>query len=131
MEGTVSTLGRTTEFRYEAPTATILEWFKNPGHQYTIYLRCHEFTSLCPKTGQPDFATILIDYIPNERCVESKSLKLYLGAYRQHGAFHEACINQIADDLMSVLDAKWLRVEGQFRSRGGIEIWPKAERGTR
>jgi len=132
MNGTVTQLGSATRYQYDKPDASILEWFINPTPNfYTIHLRCAEFTSLCPKTGQPDFATIIIDYIPCERAVESKSLKLYLGAYRQYGAFHEACINKIADDLMDVIKPIYLRIEGQFNSRGGIAIWPIVERGSR
>ncbi len=92
----------------------------NPGRDYHITLSCPEFTCLCPKTGQPDFATILIDYVPDQRCVELKSLKLYLWSFRNEGAFHEAVTNQILDDLVVALDPRYLKVEGDFRVRGGI-----------
>jgi len=117
-----------TKYKYNKPSYKALEWFQAPGENYDIHIDCPEFTSLCPKTGQPDFAKIVIDYRPHNRCVESKSLKLYLFSFRQFGEFHEACVNRIADDLQKVLSATWLRVEGQFMSHGGISIWPKAFR---
>jgi len=95
--------------------------------QGAIHIEAPEFTSLCPITGQPDFATIVIDYIPIERCVESKSLKLYLGRFRQEGEFHEACVNRIANDLVDLLDPLYMKVEGRFTPRGGIPLWPTAE----
>ena len=100
----------------------ILEFFANPcpGRAYEIRFDCPEFTCLCPKTGQPDFATIRIRYTPGDRCVELKSLKLYLWSYRDQGAFHEAVTNQILDDLVAVLDPRKLTVEGDFYVRGGI-----------
>ena len=115
---------------YESPDAAILETFDNPQPErpWVVGLECAEFTSLCPVTGQPDFGRILIHYIPGPRCVESKSLKLYLGAYRNHGAFQEDCVNRIADDLQAGLAARWLRVFGDFRPRGGIAIRPLALR---
>jgi 7-cyano-7-deazaguanine reductase len=115
---------------YENPDAAILETFDNPhpDRRWVVGLECAEFTSLCPITGQPDFGRILIHYVPGPRCVETKSLKLYLGAYRNHGAFHEDCVNRIADDLQSGLAARWLRVFGDFRPRGGIAIRPLALR---
>jgi 7-cyano-7-deazaguanine reductase len=115
---------------YESPDAAILETFDNPStaSAWVVGLDCPEFTSLCPVTGQPDFGRILIQYVPGPRCVETKSLKLYLGSYRNHGAFHEACVNRIADDLQACLSARWLRVYGAFRPRGGIAIRPLAVR---
>jgi 7-cyano-7-deazaguanine reductase len=115
---------------YENPDAATLETFDNPhpDRPWVVGLDCPEFTSLCPVTGQPDFGRILIHYVPGPRCVESKRLKLYLGAYRNHGAFHEDCVNCIADDLQSALAARWLRVFGDFRPRGGIAIRPLALR---
>lgn len=103
------------------PTKT-LEWFQSPrpGRDFEIRFDCPEFTCLCPKTGQPDFATIRIRYSPNERCVELKSLKLYLWSYRDQGAFHEAVTNQILDDLVATIAPKWMVVEGDFLVRGGI-----------
>ena len=100
-----------------------LETFPNPNPErdYEIRFDCPEFTCLCPKTGQPDFATIRIQYVPNELCVELKSLKLYLWSYRDEGAFHEAVTNRIADDLIALLAPRRLRVEGEFWVRGGIQ----------
>jgi 7-cyano-7-deazaguanine reductase len=107
-----------------------LETFVNPSPTcpWVVGLECAEFTSLCPITGQPDFGRILIHYVPSEWCVESKSLKLYLGAFRNHGTFHESAVNQIADDLNVRLSPRYLRVFGDFRPRGGIAIRPLAVR---
>ena len=106
-----------------------LETFPNPAPQrdYEIRFDCPEFTCLCPMTGQPDFATIRIRYVPDERCVELKSLKLYLWSYRDEGAFHEAVTNRIADDLIAALDPRFLEVEGDFYVRGGIKTKVKVE----
>ncbi len=103
-------------------TPAILESFVNPrpGRNYEIRFECPEFTCLCPKTGQPDFATIRIRYTPAARCVELKSLKLYLWSYRDKGAFHEAVTNQILDDLVAIVDPLRMTVEGDFFVRGGI-----------
>ena len=103
------------------PTKT-LETFPNPhpGRDYLIRMKCPEFTCLCPKTGQPDFATISIRYIPDARCVELKALKLYLWSYRNEGAFHEAVTNQILDDLVTACAPRWMEVTGKFYVRGGI-----------
>jgi 7-cyano-7-deazaguanine reductase len=102
--------------------ATNLESFQNPrpGRDYEIRFECPEFTCLCPKTGQPDFATIRIRYTPDARCVELKSLKLYLWSFRDAGAFHEAVTNQILDDLVALLAPRRMTVEGDFFVRGGI-----------
>lgn len=99
-----------------------LESFVNPdtGRDYTIHIRIPEFTCLCPKTGQPDFAEILIDYVPHRHCVELKSLKLYIWSFRQQGAFHEAVTNRILDDLVASIQPKFMRVKAQFNVRGGI-----------
>ena len=99
-----------------------LETFENPrpGRDYEIRLECPEFTCLCPKTGQPDFATIRIRYVPGPRCVELKSLKLYLWSFRDAGAFHEAVVNRILDDLVEALAPRRIAVEGDFLIRGGI-----------
>ena len=99
-----------------------LETFPNPrpDRSFQIHFECPEFTCVCPLTGQPDFATILIDYIPGELCVELKSLKLYLWSYREVGAFHEAVTNEILDDLVQALSPKYMVVKGDFRVRGGI-----------
>lgn len=103
----------------------------NPAEApYQVRFICPEFTSLCPVTGQPDFATILIDYIPWKRLIESKSLKLFLHSFRNHGAFHEAIVNTIADRICEAAgEVVWLRVIGYFTPRGGIELQPCAERG--
>ena len=123
-------LGRRSEYRYRDPSADMLETFPDPhpGGGWAVGLECLEFTALCPVTGQPDFGRIHIHYVPGGRCVESKSLKLYLGAYRDHGAFHEDCINRIADDLVTACAPRWLRVFGDFAPRGGIAIRPIALR---
>jgi 7-cyano-7-deazaguanine reductase len=106
------------------PGSAVLERVANPnpGLNYVVRFTCPEFTSLCPITGQPDFATMLIDIIPREWIVESKSLKLFLGAFRNHGAFHEACTLQIAQRLVTLLDPTWLRIGGYWYPRGGIPI---------
>ena len=103
------------------PTKT-LDTFPNPrpGRDYAILFDCPEFTCLCPMTGQPDFATITIEYVPDARCVELKSLKLYLWSYRDEGAFHEAVTNQILDDLVAAIAPRSMTVEGDFMVRGGI-----------
>ena len=99
-----------------------LETFKNshPGRDYTIVHTCPEFTALCPKTGQPDFATIVISYVPDRDCVELKSLKLYLNAYRDRGIFYEQVVNVILDDLVAATHPRRMTVEGRFHVRGGI-----------
>ena len=106
----------------------LLETFvnKHPENDYVVTLDCPEFTSLCPKTGQPDFGRIVIRYIPDERMVESKSLKLYLFSFRNHGDFHEDCVNIIMKDLVALMDPKDLEVTGWFMPRGGISIYPFA-----
>jgi 7-cyano-7-deazaguanine reductase len=106
------------------PDAAKLERVANPSHSrnYVVRFTCPEFTSLCPVTGQPDFAHIVIDYIPCDWIVESKSLKLYLTSFRNHGAFHEACIMAIAEKLTALLDPVWLRIGGYWYPRGGIPI---------
>lgn len=110
---------------------SVLEAFpnKHPERDYFVKLNCPEFTSLCPITGQPDFATITIAYVPDEKIVESKSLKLYLFSYRNHGEFHENCVNTILGDLVSLLEPKYLEVWGKFLPRGGISIDPYANYG--
>ena len=109
----------------------VLETFinKHPGNEYLVTFTCSEFTSLCPKTGQPDFAKIIINYIPRERMVESKSLKLYLFSFRNHGDFHEDCVNIIMKDLVKLMDPRYLEVIGLFTPRGGISIYPFANYG--
>lgn len=99
-----------------------LETFANPqtGRDYTIRIDIPEFTCLCPKTGQPDFATIQIEYVPDQLCVELKSLKLYMWWYRDQGAFHEAVTNEILDDLIKALSPNFMRIRAAFNVRGGI-----------
>ncbi len=106
-----------------------LETFPNPkpGRDYTIDINCPEFTSVCPMTGQPDFATIRISYVPDQSCIELKSLKLYLGAYRQLGIFYEAVTNEILDDLVAVCAPRRMTVVGDFNVRGGISTAVTAE----
>jgi 7-cyano-7-deazaguanine reductase len=108
---------------------THLETFPNrhPGRDYTIVHTCPEFTALCPKTGQPDFATIRVTYVPDERCVELKSLKLYLQAYRDRGIFYEHVINVILDDLVKSVRPRRMTVEGEFNVRGGISSVVRAD----
>ncbi len=109
----------------------VLETFvnKHPDNDYMVTFDCPEFTSLCPITGQPDFARIIINYIPSERMVESKSLKLYLFGFRNQGDFHEDCINIIMKDLKKLMDPKYIEVKGIFTPRGGIAIYPFANYG--
>ena len=97
---------------------------KHPENDYFVKFNCPEFTSLCPITGQPDFATIYISYIPDQYIVESKSLKLYLFSFRNHGDFHEDCVNIIMNDLIKLLQPKYIEVWGKFLPRGGISIDP-------
>jgi len=104
----------------------ILEAFDNdhPERDYFVKFNCPEFTTMCPMTNQPDFATIYISYIPDKKMVESKSLKLYLFSYRNHGGFHEDSINTIMDDLIKLMDPRYIEVWGKFTPRGGISIDP-------
>ena len=104
----------------------VLETFpnKHPDNDYFVKFNCPEFTSLCPMTGQPDFATIYISYVPGEIMVESKSLKLYLFSFRTHGDFHEDCMNIIMKDLIALMAPKYIEVWGKFTPRGGISIDP-------
>lgn len=114
------------------PDHSVLEKFPNPVIKrgagsvggITVNINAPEFTSLCPKTGQPDFAAIEIVYSPHEWCVESKSLKLYLGQFRMFGEFHEACVDRIGHDLVTLLQPLGLQVLGKFSARGGIKFWP-------
>ena len=110
--------------------STRLETFQNPSRDtdYTIRMTLPEFTCLCPKTGQPDFATFELEYVPDELCVELKSLKLYLWSFRDRGAFHEAVTNQIADDLAGACAPRFLRLAGKFNVRGGIYTTVVVER---
>ncbi len=115
----------------QTPEEAVLETFinQNQSQDYVVPFMCSEFTSLCPKTGQPDFATIEIVYVPRVKMIESKALKLYLFAFRNTGEFHEDVINRIANDLFRVMDPKYLRVFGNFNIRGGIAIKPLVEKG--
>lgn len=99
-----------------------LETFENPnpGRDYTIRITVPEFTCLCPKTGQPDFATLYLEYVPDARCVELKSLKLYVWSFRDEGAFHEAVTNRILEDLVAAMDPRFLRLTADFNVRGGV-----------
>ncbi len=119
-----------TDYGYDY-TPEVLETFanKHTDHDYWVRFNCPEFTSLCPITGQPDFAEIRISYIPGERMVESKSLKLYLFSFRNHGDFHEDCVNIIMKDLIRLMQPKYIEVTGYFTPRGGISIYPYANFG--
>jgi 7-cyano-7-deazaguanine reductase len=112
-------------------TPSLLETFENrhPDNDYFVEFLCPEFTSLCPITGQPDFAKIIIKYIPDKKMVESKSLKLYLFGFRNHGDFHEDCVNIIMKDLITLMNPKYIEVLGEFTPRGGIAIHPYANYG--
>ena len=126
----LQSLGKTTQYRQDyAPE--VLEAFQNkhPENDYWVRFNCPEFTSLCPITGQPDFAEIRISYLPDQKMVESKSLKLYLFSFRNHGDFHEDCVNKIMKDLIRLMDPKYIEVTGIFTPRGGISIYPFANYG--
>ena len=123
-------LGNNTKYAMDyAPE--VLETFtnKHPENDYWVQFNCPEFTSLCPITGQPDFAEIKIMYLPDKKMVESKSLKLYLFSFRNHGDFHEDCINIIMKDLVKLMQPKYIEVLGLFTPRGGISIYPYANYG--
>jgi 7-cyano-7-deazaguanine reductase len=111
------------------PEMADIETFPNrhPGREYTIVHTCPEFTAVCPKTGQPDFGTIRITYVPDRECVELKSLKLYLQAYRNRGIYYEHVTNVILDDLVAAMKPRRMTVEGDFRVRGGISTVVRAE----
>lgn len=128
----LSHLGSKTGYKQDyAPE--MLEAFENKHKEndYWVIFDCPEFTSLCPITGQPDFATIRINYLPDIKMVESKSLKLYLFSFRNHGAFHEDCINIIMKDLIKLMNPKYIEVTGIFTPRGGISIYPYANYGRK
>lgn len=128
-------LGSDTKYEYSGANAALLEKFANPFTKAefklpgfavgTVKITAPEFTSLCPLTGQPDFATIVIEYTPKAWCVESKSLKLYLGSFRNMGEFHESCVARMASDLVALLQPSHLKVRGEFTPRGGIPFWPE------
>jgi len=121
----LNSLGKSTayDFNYHPE---VLETFanKHPDNEYFVKFNCPEFTTLCPITGQPDFATLYISYIPGLKMVESKSLKLYLFSFRNHGDFHEDCVNIIMKDLVKLMDPGYIEVWGKFTPRGGISIDP-------
>jgi len=123
-------LGKRVEYSTDYDPS-VLETFENlhQDNDYWVQFNCPEFTTLCPITGQPDFAEIKILYIPGERMVESKSLKLYLFSFRNHGDFHEDCVNTIMKDLVRLMDPKYIEVYGLFLPRGGISIYPYANYG--
>ena len=118
-------LGNKTKYSMDYAPG-VLETFENkhPDNDYFVKFNCPEFTSLCPITGQPDFATIYISYIPDKLMVESKSLKLYLFSFRNHGDFHEDCVNIIMKDLIRLMQPRYIEVWGKFTPRGGISIDP-------
>ncbi len=124
-------LGGQSVYRFSYDPS-VLEAFPNrhKENDYFVKFNCPEFTSLCPKTGQPDFATLYIAYVPGEKLVESKSLKLYLFSFREHGAFHEDCVNIIMKDLIALLQPKYIEVWGKFLPRGGLSIDPYANYGA-
>lgn len=117
----------------EAGPSKRLETFPNrhPERRYLVRLESSEFTCICPATGQPDFATVTVEYVPNQKILESKSFKLYLWSYRDEGVFHEHVTNTILDDLVAALEPHWCRVHGAFNVRGGIGISVDAEHGQR
>ncbi len=127
LQGVTHLGSRATEYPTDYDPS-LLQSFKNlhPERDYLVTLDCPEFTSLCPKTGQPDFARIIINYIPDLSMVESKSLKLYLFSFRNHGDFHEDCVNIILDDLRKLMQPRYIEVIGLFTPRGGIAIHPFA-----
>ncbi len=124
--GNVSLLGNQNT-KYPTDYAPeVLETFinKHPDNDYVVSYDAYEFSSLCPRTHQPDFAKVIVSYIPNEKMVESKSLKLYFFSFRNHGDFHEDCMNIIMKDLIKLMDPKYIEVKGIFSPRGGISIYP-------
>jgi 7-cyano-7-deazaguanine reductase len=123
-------LGNKSDFHFNYDK-TVLETFdnKHSDRDYWVKFNCPEFTSQCPITGQPDFATIYISYIPDKKMLESKSLKLYIFSFRNHGAFHEDCVNSIMNDLVELLQPRYIEVLGKFLPRGGISIDPYSNYG--
>ena len=132
-KGDITLLGEKNTKYLTDYTPGVLETFpnKHPDRDYFVKFNCPEFTSLCPITGQPDFAAIYISYVPAEKMVESKSLKLYLFSFRNHGDFHEDCVNIIMNDLIKLMDPKYIEVWGKFLPRGGISIDPYANYGKK
>jgi 7-cyano-7-deazaguanine reductase len=121
---TLSLLGRSESKLPKSPKYAVLETFPNrtPGRNYRIHISAPEFSSLCPVTGQPDTAILEITYVPDKRCVETKSLKFYLASYRNFPAFNEAIVNRVLDDLVKACEPKMLHVVGEFGARGGIQL---------
>ncbi|HZK94079.1 MAG TPA: preQ(1) synthase [Prolixibacteraceae bacterium] len=121
----LKSLGKSTGYEFSY-SPEVLDTFENrhPENDYWVKFNCPEFTSLCPITGQPDFAAIYISYIPDVKMVESKSLKLYLFSFRNHGGFHEDCVNIIMKDLIKLMEPRYIEVWGKFTPRGGISIDP-------
>jgi 7-cyano-7-deazaguanine reductase len=120
-----SVFGKSVEkFAFNRPNSKILKTFRNryPNRDYIVNMKIREFTCLCPLTGQPDFATIHVTYIPNQKCIESKSLKLYIFSFRNFEVFHEDCVNRILDDCVGASEPRWMQVTGKFSARGGISF---------
>jgi len=132
MQGVTLLGNQGTNYSYQY-NPEVLETFdnKHPENDYFVKFNCPEFTSLCPITGQPDFAAIYISYIPDQKMVESKSLKLYLFSFRNHGDFHEDCVNIIMKDLIRLMNPKYIEVWGKFTPRGGISIDPYCNYGRK
>ena len=126
-------LGRSESRLPAIPSTATLETFLNKfaGRNYLIRFSTEDFTSLCPVTGQPDFASIQIEYIPKKRCIESKSLKFYLSSYRQTKSFNEEVVNRILEDLVQACEPRWMIVRGAFAARGGVALSVEAEHGKR
>ncbi len=124
-KSTLTKLGAKTQYSTDY-SPEVLEVFENKhqSHPYFVKFNCPEFTSVCPITSQPDFGSVYISYIPDVKMVESKSLKLYLFSFRNHGAFHEDCMNIIMEDLITLMDPLYIEVQGKFLPRGGISIDP-------
>lgn len=118
-----------TDYKLDNPSKEILETFENktPENDYVIRFGTSEFSSLCPKTNQPDFAKFTVEYIPDKKCIESKSLKLYFFAFRNYGSFAETITNKVLEDLVSVCFPRWMEVVGAFAPRGGISLDVTAE----
>lgn len=128
MNDDLTLLGAQSSF-FTSPDDAKLESFPNrtPDRPYRILLDTHEFSSLCPVTGQPDSCHLTITYVPAEKCVETKSLKYYLASYRNYPAFNEQIVNRIVDDIVAAISPAWLKVEGRFSPRGGIQLTAIAE----
>ena len=122
-------LGSEAKYQLDNPDASMFDTFENTSGDILVPFVCNEFTSICTVTGQPDFAKYEILYVPDKLCIESKSLKRYLFAYRNHGAFHEDCTAKIAEDVWQTIKPKYLRVWGDFNVRGGISIKPMVTKG--